>query len=253
MKLKARRKISNKIIEVKGQKSHNNINLSASATVLPCSVKVIAPSKRLTSHDIFLLCIERSKNLIKVHELCHGKQAKPQKYLSDTFRGSIILSISALDAFLRTFMIDKIRELLADRKTELNKCLAEEIKRYLKDDGLLEAARKDDLLDRVGKAFEDVFGKKSFEGTKNITEFMHLLGYNDIFHNVAKEAKMNEESLRADLDKYTNRRHIIAHRGDYDLSQNPPKQQVITKKEAIQCIRLVTKIAKHINTLGEKS
>jgi hypothetical protein len=79
------------------------------------------------------------------------------------------------------------------------------------------------------------------------------VGYDDVFHDVAVSAEENEDNLRARLDRHTNRRHAIAHRGDYDLSQNPPREQPVTKKDAEDCIRIVTTIAKHIDKLGPHS
>jgi hypothetical protein len=206
-----------------------------------------------SSFGIFEYCIERAKNLLKIHEAAHGKKAKPEKYLADSHRAAIVLAISALDAFIRSFVIAHIRSLLANKTAALPEALANRIKTFLKDDGLLEAARKDDLLDRVEKAFRDDFEKRSFQGTRQITESLKLVGYGDIFHEVAISAGENEDTLRQRLDRFTNRRHAIAHRGDYDLSQNPPNEQPITKKDALECIKTVALIATHINKLGHQS
>ena len=211
------------------------------------SKTAISESERVTSYGIFKLCIERAKNLIKLHAAAHGKQAKPEKYMADAHRAAIVLAVSALDAFVRTFVIRQTRVLLADRTRALPGALADQIKKFLKDDQLLDAARKDDLLDRVEKAFQNDFERRSFQGVKNITEYMKMVGYEDIFHDVAIDAGVNEETLKKDLDKFTKRRHVIAHKGDYDLNQNPPKENIVTKKQAEDCIRLVTKIAKHID------
>lgn len=204
----------------------------------------------LGSHDIFLLCVQRARNLVKLHEAAHGKAGKPEKYTSDAHRAAIVLAVSALDAFVRDFVIAKTRELLQERLKTIPEALAIEIKKFLKDDALLEAARKDDLLERVEKAFRADFEKRSFQGTKNIEEQLKVVGYVDIFHEVAVRAHMNEDSLRADLDRFTKRRHAIAHRGDYDLSQNPPPEQIVTKKDAEDCIKLVTRIAKTMHEIG---
>ena len=147
-------------------------------------------------------------------------------------------------------VVAKVRQLLADRSHGIPAPLADQVKRFLKEDDLLDAARKDDLLDRVEKAFRSDFERKSFQGTKNIAEYMKMVGYDDIFHAVAVKAKMNEDSLRGDLDRFTKRRHVIAHKGDYDLDQHPPKENLVTKKTAQDCIKLVTTIAKHINAIG---
>lgn len=205
------------------------------------------------SFDIFGRCIERAKNLVKIHEAAHGKKrAKPEKYLADCHRAAIVLAISALDAFIRSFVITRVRVLLANKTATLPDSLAKRIKDFLKDDGLLEAARKDDLLDRVEKAFRESFEKSSFQGTRQITEALKLVGYDDIFHSVASSAGENEDTLRQRLDRFTTRRHGIAHRGDYELSQNPPREQAVTKKDAEECIKTVSVIALHINKIGRQ-
>lgn len=203
----------------------------------------------LTSYDLFELCIQRAKNLVKLHQAAHGRQAKPEKYMADAHRAAIVLAIAALDAFVRTFIISRTRRLLVSRTAAIPPSLSAHIKKFLSDDDLLDAARKDDLLDRVEKAFRNDFDRRSFQGTRNIEECMKMVGFDDIFHEVAIRAKLNEDTLRSDLDRYTSRRHTIAHRGDYDLNENPPKEIAVTKKDAQDCIRCATAIAKHIRDL----
>ena len=207
----------------------------------------------LTSYDIFELCIQRARNLIKLHEAAHGKAGKPEKYTSDAHRAAIVLAISALDAFVRDFVITRTRLLLISKSLALPEALATQIKKFLKDDDLLEAARKDDLLERVEKAFRNDFERRSFQGTKNIGEQLRIVGYDDIFHEVAIKAQLNEDTLREDLDRFTARRHAIAHRGDYDLNQRPPKENVVTKKEAANCVKLVCSIARHMYEIEPQS
>lgn len=223
------------------------------ATTASSTANVGGADSRTSSLDIFHHCIDRAKNLVKIHAAAHGKKrAKPERYLADSHRAAIVLAISALDAFVRSFVITQVRVLVADRATVLPDALSIRIKGFLKEDGLLEAARKDDLLERVEKAFRDSFEKMSFQGTRQITESLKLVGHGDIFHAVAMSAGENEDTLRERLDKYTDRRHGIAHRGDYDLSQNPPREQTVTKKDAEECIKTVTLIAEHISKIGRK-
>jgi len=203
-----------------------------------------------TAYDVFEKCIERASNLVKIHEAAHGKRAKPEKYLADAHRAAVVLAISALDAFVRTFAMAKIKDRLVNPKSPLPTPLIAQIKKFMKDDDLLDAARKYDLHERVEKAFANDFERRSFQGTRNITECLEMAGYVDVFHIVAKKSQLNEESLRDNLDRFTSRRHVIAHRGDYDLSQLPPSENVITKNDAEECIKLVTKIARTINSLG---
>ena len=194
------------------------------------------------AHDIFLRCIERARNLVRLHEAAHGKATKPEKYLSDAHRAAIVLAISALDAYVRTYVLEQIRRLLNNRTATLPGKLADQIKRFLDPDQLLDAARKDDLLDRVEKAFKRDFEKRSFQGVRAIAEGLEFVGVSDVFKEVASLSGENEDNLRKELERFTQRRHAIAHRGDYDFSQNPTQEQPATKKEANDCIRLVVLI-----------
>jgi len=216
------------------------------------TLKNVKSNGTISSFEIFNFCIERSKNLLKIHQAAHGKKAKPEKYLADAHRAAIVLSISALDAFIRSFVVARIRSLVGDKAATLPGPLADKIKNFLKDDALLEAARKDDLLDRVEKAFRKDFERQSFQGTRQITESLKLIGYDDVFHDIAISAGQNEDTMRECLDRFTDRRHVIAHRGDYDLSQNPPVEQHITKEDSKKCIKVVSLVATHINKLGSK-
>jgi hypothetical protein len=192
---------------------------------------------------IFLLCIERAQNLLKIHQTAHGSQARPESYLSDAFRAAIVLAISALDAFIRTFVLEKLRLVWSDRAKTLPSQLIEQIRSLVKDTEVLEAARRDELLSRVMKAFGLHFETKSFQGVRNITQCMQLVGYDNIFHEVAIAASMNEDKLKQELSRFTKRRHAIAHQGDHDLTENPPILNTIRKKDAEDCIKLVKTIA----------
>lgn len=206
-------------------------------------------SSTTTSYDVFELCVQRASSLIKLHKVAHGKAGKPEKYTSDAHRAAIVLAISALDAFIRTFVILKVRQIFTRRNSPLPDSLVDQVKKFLKFEDVLEAARKDDLLERVQKALYSDFGRRSFQGTRNIEDYLKIIGYEDVFREVARRAKINEASLRSELDRFTNRRHLIAHHGDYDLQQNPPLENLITKKDAEECIRLVRCIAKHMHAL----
>ena len=208
--------------------------------------------KPTTSFDIFEMCVQRARNLVKLHQAAHGRSGKPEPYASDAHRAAIVLAVSALDAFIRDFAISKTIELLAASSDPLPGPLKDRIKKFLKEDGLLDAARNDDLLEKVEKAFRADFERRSFQGTNNIEEQLKIVGYDNIFRDVAVDASMNEETLKGNLDQFTQRRHAIAHRGDYDLNENPPRENRATKKDAEDCIKLVCRIAKHMYELRSK-
>ena len=237
-----------------GAKVRPSGRLKSSAPVPAVQKVESGPTKTspITSYDIFELCIQRARNLVKLHTAAHGKAGKPERYTSDAHRAAVVLSISALDAFVRDFVIARVTARLATKTANIPPALSAQILKFVKEAELLVAARKDDLLDRVEKAFRSDFEKRSFQGTKNIEESLRLVGHDNVFHDLAIKARMNEDTLKLQLDKFTHRRHAIAHRGDYDLSQNPPREYVVTKKDAEDCIKLVGTLARAMADLGSK-
>lgn len=208
----------------------------------------VAPQES-AAKAIFNMCVERANNLLRVHKEVHGEKKKPPKHLSDLHRAAIVMAISALDAYVRTYLLTTIRMMLSNRQRSLPAGLADRIKNFLKPDDMLDAARKDDLLERVEKAFRADFERKSFQGTQTIEQSMQLVGINDVFHEVAISTGANEDQLKLRLDEFTSRRHNIAHRGDCDLSQKPPQEAAINKTQAQECIRLVKSIVEGIERI----
>jgi hypothetical protein len=236
--------------EVKGQILKTDDARLPSKTTTPAGLVGTGGVPSVSSYDIFLACISRANNIVKLHKAAHGKKAKPEKYLTDAHRAAVVLAISALDAFIRSLVVTKVRQLLSDKRKTIPDSLCALVKKLLKEDGLFDAARQYDLLERVEKALQGDFEKKSFQGTKVITEYLEMVGHKNVFHSVAIKAQINEDKLRDQLDEFTKRRHIIAHNGDLDLTENPPKEKAITKTYATDCIKLVSRIAKTINEMG---
>lgn len=181
--------------------------------------------------------------------MAHGTQARPPAFLADAHRAAVVLAVSALDAFVRTLVIDRIVSKVATPSETVPDKPRDLIKECLGPDNILEAARQGDLSSRVEKALRDQFDDRSFQGVKKITEAMRLIGYDDVFATIALAASVNEENLKRDVGRFTKRRHIIAHCGDYDLNQTPPAENKILKKDVQECIRTVELVAQEINKL----
>jgi hypothetical protein len=207
-----------------------------------------ATSDRLAPFQIFQVCIGRARNLLDLHKAAHGKKSRPPRELADAHRAAITLAISALDAYVRTAVTLRVRDLLASTGP-LPKPLSERLKQLISHDDAIDAARKGDFLDRVERALRNEFATESFQGVNQITKAMWLVGIDRVLHEVASAADMNADALHRDLERFTKRRHAIAHQGDYDLNQNPPRENPITKKDAEDCIRVIVLIAKHIEEL----
>jgi len=81
-----------------------------------------------TSYSLFQNSIERARNLLEIHRMAHGAQARPPAFLADAHRAAVVLAVSALDALVRTFVIDRIVSKVADPSGTIPEKLREQIK-----------------------------------------------------------------------------------------------------------------------------
>ncbi len=210
--------------------------------------KIEATPVTLSSYDIFNKCIKRASNLVNFHQE-NERETGMEEHYCDAYRAAIVLSISALDAFVRTLVIEKVKNILLTSSQSLNGGLRDYLKNLLNQDKLLDAARNYNLLEMVEKALRDDFEKKSFQGEWKITQFMELVGHPDIFKQVSIKAELNETTLTNKINKFTKRRHTIAHSGDYKLNQTEQTENDIDKEYANDCIKTVSAFAKNLNEI----
>ncbi|WP_288865427.1 HEPN domain-containing protein [uncultured Alistipes sp.] len=207
-------------------------------------------TKILSPLDIFEKCIKRAENLISLQEKAAAIAEISDGHYCDCYRAAVVLTISALDAFVRTMVISEIRKILMDTKQKLPIKLADYLKNLLSQDKLLEAARNSDLLERVESAVRTDFETKSFQGEWKISSYLEMVGYKDIFAEVALNADINERNLKQKLSLYTTRRHVIAHSGDYDLNSTPHSENTMNKKYASDCVDLIRLFARTIHEIS---
>jgi hypothetical protein len=231
--------------ETKGKIGKNFVNTN----VDEATPVISKGTKQLTAYEIFEKCIERAENLVSLESSTKKVKGITKRHYCDCYRAAIVLSISALDAFIRKIVISGISEIVANNKKSLNDKLKRYITELLNQDKLLEAARNYNIIETVECAVKEDFVKKSFQGEWKISSYLELVGYDNIFSQVATKANINEKNLRKDIETYTSRRHIIAHSGDYDLSQNPHKEFEITISDANNCIKVVKTFVRNINNI----
>ena len=226
---------------IKGGSDNPNVSAISSVTA--------DETKSITSFEVFEKCIIRAENLISVHDSTEKIDEISDEHYCDCYRAAVVLSISALDAFVRKVVVSEIRKIISDTSKPMNPELSEYVKNLLNQDKLLEAARKYNLLDKVEEAVKTDFETKSFQGEWKITQYLKMVGYKDIFSEVSIKADINEKNLKSKLNIFTNRRHIIAHSGDYNLNQTPHKENDIDKSYASECIQIVRLFATEIHEI----
>jgi len=199
---------------------------------------------------IFNSGIKRADNLLKINI---GSDDKPLPIsadkLLDSYRAVIVLSISALDAYVKTFLIVEIKRSLNEKKlsTDLKKYIKEEL--FTKET-LHQHVLEDNFYSKVIEKFDEDFEKKSFQGQKSIDKYMKLAGLNQIFKLIANSADRSVDKLHSLIENFTQRRHLIVHCGDHDLTQTKLTENIISEKDASDCIDLVTLIANEIHKIS---
>lgn len=235
------------------KETKGKINLSSdNPNVDSITSEETTDSKALSSLDVFYKCIKRAENLISIQTKTEAILEISEQHYCDCYRAAVVLTISALDAFIRTIVISEIRKNLMDTKKQLPSKLSDYLKNLLSQDKLLEAARNSDLLEKVEEAVKTDFETKSFQGEWKISSFLEMVGHKEILSEVSVKADINEKNLRRKLNIYTDRRHVIAHSGDYNLNQNPPSEIDIDKNYASDCVEIVSLFAKTINEIIER-
>ncbi|MDR3197935.1 MAG: hypothetical protein LBU34_08725 [Planctomycetaceae bacterium] len=230
--------------ETKGKITKNVVNPKVNAASHDTSE--IIP--QLTAYEIFEKCIIRAENLISIQTFTVDVERISEQHYCDCYRAAIVLSISALDAYIRKIVISEIVKMFLDKKP-LNENLRKYIKELLNQDKLLDAVRDYDIIKPVEDAIKEDFGTKSFQGEWKISYYLGLLGHENIFSKVADEANISEKILRKNIEIFTKRRHIIAHSGDYDLNQNPHKENEIKIDDVKKCIDVVKTFVQNINKI----
>ena len=123
------------------------------------------------------------------------------------------------------------------------------IKSIMTHDGLLESAMNNSFFSEIEHQISEDFQKKSFQGERKITHYLELAGYKNIIGMVSKKNNSNEHNLKEAIDKFTKRRHTIAHGGDYDINQIPYKELEINKEFAKECHKVVSEFTKTLDEI----
>lgn len=200
---------------------------------------------------IFNSSIARAENLLSINiDAQKNKLPISEDKLLDSYRAVIVLSISALDAYIKTFLIVEIKKSLNEKK------LSPDLKKYIKEDlftkdSLHQVVLENNFYEKVIEKFDEDFEKKSFQGQKSIDKYMKIAGVNQVFKLVSKSADKSEDKLLSSIENFTQRRHLIVHCGDHDLTQTELTENKIVEKDASDCINLVRLIVNEIHKISQ--
>lgn len=212
-----------------------------------------ASEKSALAYKIFKSGIKRAENLLKINKDKDSNTLSiPEDKLLDSYRAVIVLSISALDSYIKTFLIVEIKKSLKEKK------LSQDLKKYIKEElfnkeELYDVVLEENFYEKVISKFDLDFEKRSFQGQKSIEKFMKLAGVNQVFKQISISADKSVDKLYSSIEKFTTRRHEIVHCGDHDLTQTELTENKICETDAAECIDLVKLIANEIHKISQGS
>jgi len=212
-----------------------------------------ASKKSELAFQIFNSGIKRAENLLKINtDENENKLNIPDDKLLDSYRAVIVLSISALDSYIKTFLIVEIKKSLKEKKlgTDLKKYIKEEL--FSKDE-LYKVVLEENFYEKVIAKFDTDFEKRSFQGQKSIEKFMKLAGVSQVFKQISISADKSADKLYSSIESFTLRRHEIVHCGDHDLTQTELTENEVEYDDALECVELVKLIANEIHKLSQES
>jgi len=228
----------------------SEVSNTSTGNVVPDVPSSDKSEKSELAFKIFQSGIKRAENLLKIN-IGSDESTLPisADKLQDSYRAVVVLSISALDAYVKTFLIVEIKRSLNEKK------LSFDLKKYIKEelftkDTLHQHVLEDNFYQKVIEKFDEDFEKRSFQGQKSIDKYMKLAGLNQVFKLISNSADKSENKLHAAIENFTQRRHLIVHCGDHDLTQTTLTENTIAEKDASDCINLVTLIANEIHKIS---
>lgn len=210
-------------------------------------------NESISDYDIFIKCITRAENLISFSRCIDKKECLDSSLkdkIYDCYRASVVLAISALDAFIRQTILHKV----LGEIFKTNKKLSDKLKKYIIDrikiENCIDEIRSGNFFKHIEKEILTDLATP-FQNHEKITRYFDICGYKNIFNNIAKKINKHKDNVIDKFEKYTYRRHTIVHSGDYNTEQTEYKENEITLDYAKDCISFIKQIAKEIKEITE--
>lgn len=198
-------------------------------------------------YKIFDLNIERVTALIGTHTALHDKRGKPEMVVTDVMRASVVLTVSAIDAYLhgvlklyvgRAAALDpapkRLLTLINDWKVPPHVILA-----YM----LHEKGPVD-----LTAAVEAHFADRTLQDPTKVADVFDMLSIPDIWAKVAAKLQRPEKEVKDEFARIVKRRHRIAHEADIDHSgKTANKKSALPRPKAEEYRDAVAAVAKAMN------
>jgi len=160
------------------------------------------------------------------------------KALKDLLRASLVMAVSAMDAYFHAKIIQHVVE-HSRKKEPSNKLLNERILvKYF-----IEGRKKTRTNVALRAAVEQNLSYQSLQQPDPIREALGLIGISDFWTRVAQRLGKEQRDLHKELSRIVKRRNQIAHEGDLSQSKKARnKSRTISHKEVERDIALIEEI-----------
>ena len=190
-----------------------------------------------TTLDHFLENVSRARGLSALAQ--HLDERTTQAVdLSDIYRATLVLSVSALDHFVHEFVRVGMLEVHNGTRTATHAHLSFKIPLAAARAGIA-ATSKTDWLD---EAIRDAHSWLSFQHPDRIADAIRLVSAAKLWEEVAMDLGSTAAAVKARLITIVDRRNKIAHEADMDPT-NPGERWPINKvlvDDAVDYVELVT-------------
>jgi hypothetical protein len=168
--------------------------------------------------------------------------------LPDLLRASIVMLVSAIDAYFHAKIIAHVVR-LANKGAHMPKALGKEtisVKDFVK------ARQYKRKMTVVRNALNEKLGYQSLQSPEKVAKALAMIGVSDFWRSVAKCMGAKEKAVTEGLTNIVKRRNRIAHEGDLSQSKKTRNaSRVIAPKEVKRALafslKLIPRAEKEIN------
>lgn len=202
------------------------------------------------SYDKFLKTVKRCETLIRSYQILHHANQKKSQIPApkDIVRGGVVLSVAALDAYVTDVFAEKLVIYL--KKYKPNPQLINILSKAGLDTAesltLIQMDRPYRRIRTLMQKYYATYTTQKFDVIDSIFEPYHLKRITD---HAAR--KSGTPSIKKSVEKLVERRHLIAHYGDYNnhkrivdidermiLKRTKHLEKLVTAMDEIICNRI---------------
>lgn len=187
------------------------------------------------SYKAFETNLGRSRAFLRLFDV-DRRAGQPSNDEKELLRGAIVFAIGAFDAFLHELVLEIVPQFGGNRSA-----LAGALREIARDDpGLslrisLAVAEGADLETEFRDALDTWLEKKSFQGVGRVS---NALSYVGVGLSIADFDQYTGVNTAAQLQRFTDMRHQIVHRG---------ARPATTRGSAQDCVNLIATMAEAVN------